>query len=227
VPAPPPELHISDDPASAVARCLVDQAARGGSIVLTGGSTPRRAYEVAAALEPDWGDVSVWWGDERCVPPDSELSNYRLAAESLLDRLEVPPADVHRIRGELPPEEGAALLDTELAGVELDLILLGLGPDGHIASLFPGSPQLHVDDRRATSGPAGLEPWVDRVTMTMPTIRSARKIVFLVSGVEKAEAVSRAFAGPVTEDVPASLTRLAPTRVQVFLDGAASSKLSP
>jgi 6-phosphogluconolactonase len=227
VPAPPPELHISDDPAAAVARCLVDQAARGGSIVLTGGSTPRRAYELAAALEPDWGDVSVWWGDERCVPPDNELSNYRLAADSLLDRLEVPPAEVHRIRGELPPAEGAALLDTELTGVELDLMLLGLGPDGHIASLFPGSPQLHVEDHRATSGPAGLEPWVDRVTMTMPTIRSARQIVFLVSGEEKAEAVSRAFAGPVTEDVPASLTRLAPTRVQVFLDGAASSKLSP
>jgi 6-phosphogluconolactonase len=227
VSAPQPELHVSDDPAAAVARVLVDQAARGGSIVLTGGSTPRRAYELAAALEPDWGDVSVWWGDERCVPPDNELSNYRLAAESLLERLEVPPAEVHRIRGELPPPKGAAMLDSELAGVELDLMLLGLGPDGHIASLFPGSPQLQVEDRRATSGPAGLEPWVDRVTMTMPTICAARQIVFLVAGEEKAEAVSRGFAGPVTEDVPASLTRLAPTPVQVFLDGAASSKLSP
>lgn len=221
-----PELHLSDDPAAAVARLLADQAARGGSIVLTGGSTPRRAYELAAALEPDWGRVTLWWGDERCVPPDNELSNYLLAAESLLDRIESLPAEVHRIRGELPPPEAAEALDAELAGVELDLLLLGLGPDGHLASLFPGSPQLQVEDRRATSGPAGLEPFVDRVTMTLPTIRAARQIVFLVSGAGKADAVARAFAGPVTDEVPASLLRRAPTRVQVFLDGAASSKLS-
>ncbi len=222
----PPELHVADDPAAAVARLLADQAARGGSIVLTGGSTPRRAYELAAALEPDWGRVTVWWGDERCVPPDNELSNYRLAAESLLDRLEAPPAEVHRIRGELPPAQAAEALDAELAGVELDLLLLGLGTDGHLASLFPGSPQLRVTDRRATSGPAGLEPWVDRVTMTLPTIRAARQIVFLVAGAEKAAAAERAFAGPVSDETPASLTRLAPTRVQVFLDAAASSRLS-
>ena len=195
--------------------------------MLTGGSTPRRAYELAAALEPDWGGVSLWWGDERCVPPDNELSNYRLAAESLLDRIEARPAEVHRIRGELPPAQAADALDSELAGVELDLLLLGLGPDGHVASLFPGSPQLLVEDRRATSGPAGLEPWVDRVTMTLPTIRAARQIVFLVAGAEKADAVARAFAGPATDEIPASLVRLAPTRVQAFLDGAASSRLSP
>jgi 6-phosphogluconolactonase len=227
VSAPLPELHVSDDPAAAVARLLADQAARGGSIVLTGGQTPRRAYELAAALEPDWGRVSLWWSDERCVPPDNELSNYRLAAESLLDRIETPPAEVHRIRGERRPAEAADELDDALAGVELNLLLLGLGPDGHLASLFPGSPQLEIEDRRATSGPAGLEPWVDRVTMTLPTIRAAHQIVFLVAGAEKADAVARAFAGPVTDEVPASLTRLAPTGVQVFLDGAASSTLSP
>lgn len=224
---PQPELHVSDDPAAAVARLLADQAARGGSIVLTGGSTPRRAYELAAALEPDWGRVALWWGDERCVPPDNELSNYRLAAESLLARIETPPAEVHRIKGELPPAQAADLLDAELVGAELDLLLLGLGPDGHLASLFPGSPQLRVEDRRATSGPAGLEPWVDRVTMTLPTIRAARRIVFLVAGAEKAEAARRAFGDPVSADTPASLTRLGPVRVQAFLDGAASSRLSP
>jgi 6-phosphogluconolactonase len=160
------------------------------------------------------------------VPPDDERSNYRLAKETLLDRIEDPPREVHRIRGELPPAEAAALLDRELVGVELDLMLLGLGPDGHLASLFPGSPQLAVTDARATSGPAGLEPWVDRVTMTLPTIRSARQIVFLVAGEDKADAVARAFAGPVGEDVPASLARLAPVTVQVFLDRAAGSKLS-
>ena len=194
--------------------------------MLTGGSTPRRAYELAAALEPDWGLVSLWWGDERSVPPDNELSNYRLAAESLLDRIESPPAEVHRIRGELPPAEAATQLDAELEGVELDLLLLGLGTDGHIASLFPGSPQLSVADRRAASGPAGLEPFVDRVTMTLPTLRAAKQIVFLATGADKADAAARAFAGPVTDEVPASLIRLAPVRIQAFLDGAASSRLS-
>ena len=159
---------------------LADQAARGGSIVLTGGSSVGLAYERAAALQPDWGRVTLWWGDERCVPPDDERSNYRLAKETLLDRLEAPPRDVHRIRGELPPAEAADELDAALEGVELDLLLLGLGTDGHMASLFPGSPQLAVVDRRATSGPPGLEPFVDRVTMTLPALLSARRIVFLI-----------------------------------------------
>jgi 6-phosphogluconolactonase len=161
------------------------------------------------------------------VPPDDENSNYRLAAETLLAHLETPPAETHRIRGELPPAEAAAELDGELEGVELDLLLLGLGSDGHIASLFPGSPQLHVTDGRATHGPAGLEPWVERVTMTLPTIQAAQRIVFLVTSEGKADAAAAAFAGPVTEDVPASLTRLSPNPVAVYLDQAASSKLSP
>jgi len=222
-----PELHVSKEPERAVARLLADQATRGGSIVLTGGSTPGKAYELAAEYQPDWGLVRLWWGDERCVPPDDERSNYRLAAETLLAHLETPPAETHRIRGEIAPAEAAAELDAELAGVELDLLLLGLGPDGHIASLFPGSPQLHVTDRRATNGPAGLEPWVDRVTMTLPTLQAAQRIVFLVTGEGKADAAGAAFAGPVMEDVPASLTLLSPNPVEVFLDEAAGSKLSP
>ncbi|MCW2963872.1 MAG: 6-phosphogluconolactonase, partial [Actinomycetia bacterium] len=167
----------------------------------------------------------LWWGDDRCVPPEHEWSNYRLAKETLLDQLEVQPREVHRIRGELPPAEAADELDQQLEGVELDFLLLGLGPDAHVASLFPGSPQLAVEDRRATSGPARLEPWVDRVTMTMPEIRSAKRIVFIVSGQSKAEAVVRAFGGKISADVPASLVLLAPVRVEVFLDPAAASKL--
>lgn len=226
MPDAPPELHVTDDPARAVAEILAQHARRGDSIVLTGGSTPGAAYELAAALQPDWSGVTLWWGDERCVPPDDERSNYRLAKVTLLDRLESQPAAVHRIRGELRPEEAASELDAALAGARLGLMLLGLGPDGHLASLFPGSPQLTVEDRRATSGPAGLEPWVDRVTMTLPTILAAARIVFLVAGDDKADAVRRAFAAGVTEDVPASLTRLAPVTVEVFLDPAAAGDLA-
>jgi 6-phosphogluconolactonase len=221
----PPDLHIVDDPAVQVGDLLAEQARRGGSIVLTGGSAPADAYRRAAGLEPDWSKVTLWWGDDRCVPPEHEWSNYRLAKETLLDHLEQQPREVHRIRGELPPAEAADALDQELDGVELDFLLLGLGPDAHVASLFPGSPQLAVEDRRATSGPAGLEPWVDRVTMTMPEIRSAKRIVFIVSGQTKAQAVARAFGGEISADAPASLVLLAPIRVEAFLDRAAASKL--
>src|SRR5262249_46487252 len=143
-------------------------ARRGATIGLTGGHSVGLAYERAAALELDWSDVSVWWGDERCVPPDDERSNFLLAKRTLLDNVERRP-EVHRIRGELEPELAALEYDEALEGVELDLKLLGLGPDAHIASLFPGSPQLAERERRVTSGPAGLEPYVDRVTMTLPT----------------------------------------------------------
>ena len=222
---PRPELHVLDDPAAAVGEQLARQARTGGSIVLTGGSAPRPAYERAASLQPDWSATSVWWGDERCVPPDDERSNFRLAEETLLSRLEAPPREVHRIRGELPPEEAAVELDAALAGVALDLLLLGLGPDGHVASLFPGSPQLRVADRRAVSGPPGLEPFVERVTMTMPLLRTARRIVLLVTGESKADAIGRAFGPEIDEEVPASLLRHAPVPVEVFLDRAAGSKI--
>jgi 6-phosphogluconolactonase len=220
-----PELHISSDPGADVARLLSEQARRGGSIVLTGGSSVGEAYEQAARLEPDWSAVTLWWGDERCVPPDDENSNYALAKRTLLDSLTGQPRDVHRIRGEAAPEEAAAELDRSLEGAELDIMLLGLGPDGHMASLFPGSPQVQVTDRRAVSGPPGLEPWIERVTMTVPVIQGARRIVFLVTGAGKADAVARAFAGEITAEVPASLTRSAPVRVEVFLDEAAAAKI--
>jgi 6-phosphogluconolactonase len=227
MPGLPPELHVLSDPARAVAEILAERARREGSIVLTGGSSVAGAYREAASLEPDWSAVTVWWGDERCVPPEHEDSNYRLARESLLDHLQHGPCEAHRIRGELPPPEAAEELDRALDGVHLDLMLLGLGPDGHMASLFPGTPQLQKRDRRATYGPAGLDPQVDRVTMTVPTINSAGRIVYLVTGADKADAVARAFQGAITDEVPASLTRLALVPVEVFLDAAAAGKLAP
>ena len=222
-----PELHVLAAPGHAVAEILAAQARRGGSIVLTGGSSVADAYREAAALEPDWSAATVWWGDERCVPPEDERSNFRLAKENLLDHLQQQPREIHRIRGELPPAEAADELDQALVGVQFDLMLLGLGPDGHMASLFPASPQLGVRDRRAAYGPAGLEPWVDRVTMTLPTINAAARLVFLVTGADKADAVSRAFAGEITAEVPGSLARLAPVPVEVFLDEASAVTLEP
>jgi 6-phosphogluconolactonase len=220
-----PEITVVDDPAILVGRLLAEQARREGSIVLTGGSAVGEAYAHAASLEPDWSRVELWWGDERCVPPEDERSNYRLAKETLLDNLSEQPREVHRIRGELQPADAAGELDRALDGATLDFLLLGIGPDGHCASLFPGSPQLRVDDARATSGAAGLEPYVDRVTMTMPTLRSARRIVFIASGDSKADAIARAFGGEISDDVPSSLVRLAPVPVEVVVDAAAASKL--
>lgn len=220
-----PALHVLDDPAGAVAELLAAEAERGGSIALTGGSAPGPAYRRAAELAPDWSRASVWWGDERCVPPDDERSNYGLAKRTLLDHLEHGPG-VHRIRGELQPADAAGEYDHELEGVELDLLLLGLGPDGHIASLFPGSPQLLERERRATSGEAGLEPFVDRVTMTLPTLLSARRIVFLVLGEDKAGIVARAFTGPVSDEIPASLLRTGTAPIDVFVDAAAGRSLT-
>jgi 6-phosphogluconolactonase len=159
------------------------------------------------------------------VPPDDDRSNYKLAKDTLLDRLASQPG-VHRIEGELGPDEAARRYDAEIAGVGLDLLLLGLGPDGHMASLFPGSPQLDVADVSVTSGPAGLEPFVDRVTLTVPAIQAAKRIVFLVSGESKAEAVERAFLGDITPSVPSSLSRLAPVAVEIFLDPPAAARMT-
>jgi 6-phosphogluconolactonase len=208
--------------AAAAATLLVSSAEAGGQIALSGGSTVGAAYELAARA--DWRNAVVWWGDERCVPPDDERSNYLLAKRTLLDRLAAQP-EVHRIKGELPPEAAAAAYDAELEGVTLDLAFNGIGPDGHTASLFPGSPQLAVRDRRAVSGPAGLEPFVDRVTMTVPMLCASRTVVFVVTGQNKAEAVRRAFAGEPDPATPASLVRSESGETIAILDRAAASLL--
>ncbi len=207
--------------ARATADLLAETAAAGGHVFLCGGSTPRRAYELAA--DGDWSHAHVWWGDERCVPPEDELSNYRLAKESLLDRLAGRP-HVHRIRGELDPAEAAGEYDRALAGITPDLVLLGIGGDGHTASLFPGSPALEERARRAVAAPPGLEPFVERVTLTLPAIASARRVVFLVTGADKAEPTRRAF-GPPDPSTPASLARSASGETIAILDRPASSLL--
>jgi 6-phosphogluconolactonase len=221
-------LTITDDEESAakqVAELLAEAARAGSEIALTGGSTPGRAYELAAALEPDWSGAGLWWGDERCVPPDDDRSNFGLAQRTLLHRLETQPARVHRIRGEDEPALAADSYDQELRGTTLDLLLLGLGPDGHVASLFPNSPGLAETERLVIHAEAKLDPLVERVTLTLPPLRSARRIVFLVTGEQKAEAVAAVLAGPPDPAAPGSLIRAESGETLAILDQKAASRL--
>ena len=222
------ELLVADDPgraASILADTLVEAARAGHAIALTGGHSPGHAYQLAAEREPDWSKASLWWGDDRCVPPDDERSNYRLARENLLDRLDAQPAETHRIRGELGAEAAADEYDALLKDVRLDLVLLGLGADGHTASLFPNTPALEERERRAVPTEAKLEPFVDRVTMTIPVLASAPEVVFIVTGTDKADAAERAFGRPSDPGTPASLVRSRAGTTRVVADRAAASRL--
>ena len=216
--------ETAEEAGLAAARHLASVAGRGGHIALAGGSTPRRAYELAASLEPDWSRVSAWFGDERCVPRDDERSNHRLVQESLVDHLTQPPV-LHAVPTELPPEDAAASYAEALEGIVLDVALLGLGPDGHTASLFPGASSLDEAEARAIAVPAGLAPWVDRVTMTIPMLSDAREVVFLAVGEDKADAARRAFGEAPSPATPASLVRSTGGRTIVILDRQAAAGL--
>jgi 6-phosphogluconolactonase len=211
------EIEILDDPARACAAMLVGIAAGGGHIVLTGGSTPRAAYgEFVEAIQTVGIDVSgctMWFSDERCVPPEDSRSNYRMVRESLLGPLgksgELPT--VHRMRGELGPSDGASEYERSLreaGSPRFDLVMLGIGPDGHLASMFPDQESLSERSRLVVGVPeAGLEPFVPRVTLTFPALVNARQIVVLATGESKAEAVAAAFGPDARPDphVPSSL----------------------
>jgi 6-phosphogluconolactonase len=189
---------LDDAPAVAAATAdLVAGAIEGGlrTLVLAGGSTPRRAYQLLAGRPLPWGRVAVLFGDERCVPPDDPESNYWMAHEALLER--VHPGTVHRMPGELGAEAAAELYDGVVrASSPLDLVLLGIGPDGHTASLFPGSPAL-----RATGGAVAVhgapKPPPDRVSLTLEALRAARRVVIVVTGADKAEGLRGAQRGEV------------------------------
>ena len=215
------DIRVLDDPAQEAAELL---AAASGQLALTGGSTPKAAYELAAELRQDWSGVDFWFTDDRCVPPDHEHSNFGMADRALLSRAE--GATVHRMRGELGPDEGAAAYEAELDefGLEvLDLTLLGVGPDAHICSLFPGDAALAERERRVVGVETpGMAPLVSRITLTLPVVSSSGQIVFLVTGEDKAEAVRRVFAGPPDPDAPGSLVE---GNVMALLDPAAAARL--
>jgi 6-phosphogluconolactonase len=200
-------------------------------LALSGGGTPRRTYELLAERAAELAGVEIWFADERCVPPDDEESNYRLVDDSLLAAGAIDLACVHRMPGEAGPNEGARRYAAELsAGVEprggrlpvLDLIVLGVGPDGHVASLFPGSPTLDAGDDVVCLGVHDSpKPPPERITLSLAVLRAAQRCLLLATGVSKADAID-AMLGEPTRHVPASLLRR--ERLTVIVDDAAAPR---
>ncbi len=217
---PAPEVVVVPD-----ADALADEAARRieaiavaadlsspATIALAGGSTPRVAYRHLGSRCIAWAKLRLFFGDERCVPPDDDASNYRMVREAWLDRVPFPPGNVHRIHGELPPDAGATLAEAELrsefrvAGVpRFDLMVLGIGSDGHTASLFPGGRELEVTDRMFVPVHRPELPQPDRVSLTMPVLNASRRVLFLAADGAKAEVIARSVAGDT--DLPAGRVR--------------------
>jgi 6-phosphogluconolactonase len=232
------EVEVLEDPARACAALMVGAAIGGGHVVLTGGSTPKAAYEgfvdAVRKVGLDVSRTTLWLSDERCVEPDDERANFRMIRESLLDPLAAlgDPPVMHRIKGELGPEAGAADYERELRAAgppRFDMVLLGVGPDGHLASMFPDQTSLSVNDRLVAGVPeAGLEPFVPRVTLTFPALANSRRIVVLATGDSKAQALASAFGADARPDphVPSSLLPAQAEELTVLVDPAAAAGLS-
>lgn len=206
------------------------------TIALAGGSTPKPVYERLASADSagsiDWSRVHVFFSDERCVPPDDTQSNYRMAREAVLSRVPIPERNIHRIRGEEPPELAAAEAERSLRALfadavvpSLDLVLLGLGDDGHTASLFPGTAALRETSRLVVPQYVDkLRCW--RVTFTPPLLNAARKVAFIVEGAGKAATLHAVTEGPFQPDVlPSQLVQPA-GGVDWLVDVAAASRLA-
>jgi len=208
-------------------------------LALAGGRTPETLYRLLAESPYQeavaWPLIEVFWGDERCVWPDHPESNYRMAREALLSKVPIPAANVHRMRGEFPDPAAAAreyeavlrrVIETGGNGPpRFDLCLLGLGPDGHTASLFPGSGVVR-ETRRFTAAAwvEGLEAW--RLTLTPPVLNAARHVLFLVTGADKAEAVREVLEGSEDPDrLPAQIVKPPNGKVEWLLDRAAARSL--
>jgi 6-phosphogluconolactonase len=245
----PFEIRIADDPASLAeiaAREVVNVArdavaARGRfTVALAGGSTPRATYRRLAqppfATQMPWDRTLVFFGDERGVAPTHEESNYGMAHAALLAHVPIPPEHVFRIRGEDPDPDAVAAdyarVLAEALGVRrgemprLDLILMGLGVDGHTASLFPGSPVLKETFRTVAAVHATAASVPQRFTLTYPVLNAAACVIYIVSGAEKAKVVKAALADPTTT-LPAAMVRPSDGRLLWMLDRAAAAALPP
>lgn len=212
----------------------VDSRGR-ASLVLSGGSTPRRLFALLAE-EPyrsqiPWKHLHLFWADERCVPPEDSGSNYRLAQETLISQVPIPPDQVHRMQGELAPEAAARAYERELQDFfcgphpRFDLVLLGLGEDGHTASLFPDSPLLAERERLVAPATASYQDRpAERITLTALAINTARQVLFLVAGSAKAGIVESVLKGPGGR-FPAQSIRPAAGSLAWLLDAAAAARL--
>ena len=207
-------------------------------VALSGGSTPRDTYRrlgsEALVSSVMWSRVQVLWGDERCVPPHHAESNYRMARETLLDRVPVPTANVHRIHGEDDPATAAGVYEATLrallrtpAAARIDLVLLGLGEDGHTASLFPGNAAVHEETRWVMAAQAAAASmW--RITLTPAVINAAAEVLFIVSGAAKAGILRRVLEGPRRpQELPAQAIAPSNGRVRWCVDAAAAADLTP
>ncbi len=208
------------------------------TIALAGGSTPKKLYALLAG-EPyrsqiDWASVEVFWGDERCVPPDSEDSNFHMAQEALLSKVPIPASQIHRMPADQPDHETASQAYTaeirRTFGTDgipsFDLIQLGIGPEGHTASLFPHQASLH-EQQRLVMPVTVPKPPPERLTFTPPLLNAARHVLFLVAGAEKADVVHAILEGEYQPDeYPAQIVRPTNGEVTWMLDTAAASKLT-
>lgn len=223
-----PEVRVFDDLETlfeSAAERVVEWA--GDSVALSGGSTPKRLFDLLArppySARVHWPDLRVYWGDERCVPPDHPDSNYGMAKQCLLDRVLVQ--HVYRMQGEIDPAEAAAAYERLLPSGPLDLALQGMGPDGHTASLFPHSPALSESNRRVVANYVEkMRSW--RITLTVPELRRARHVLFLITGADKAEALRQVLRGPYQpDDYPSQLFRNSQGAVAWYVDRQAAAKL--
>ncbi|MGO9063077.1 MAG: 6-phosphogluconolactonase [Candidatus Binataceae bacterium] len=243
-----PQIIVLDDSAALFVRAAEEIVHISGesicthgqfSLALTGGNTPADVYSLIATrfhLSVDWNAVHLFWGDERCVPPDDPASNYAMVHRTMLSKLTLDPNQIHRMRGEDEPEQGAREYETELKEFfsleegefpRFHLILLGLGDNVHIASLFPGHPAIHENERLAVAVEVDA-PQRHRVTLTPPVLNNAARIMFIVSGQNKAEAVKLALEGPRDPDrYPAQIIDPGNGEVMWLLDRPAASLLSP
>ncbi len=209
------------------------------SIALSGGSTPRPVYELLAteyASYVEWDRIHLFWGDERCVPPDDAQSNYHMARQALIDRVPIPEANIHRMRGEDEPERAATAYEAELQGFFgtvgtdgewFDLTLLGMGDDGHTASLFPGTKALHEREKMVLAHHVQAKGDLWRLTLTVPAILRSANIMFLIAGEDKAPALRQVLHGNHAPDTYPSqlIARSDHPHIIYALDEAAAAQL--
>jgi 6-phosphogluconolactonase len=217
---------IANIAAERIASALIATIAEEGavSLALAGGTTPRAAYEALAKIPGiDWALVSVYFGDERAVPPTDPDSNFQMAQAALFSRVALSDTKIHRIHGEDPDQDAAARAYEALLPASISVMVLGIGEDGHTASLFPGSPALNERTRRVLPV-IGPKPPPQRLSVTPPVIEAAGLCIMIATGAGKADAVVRALQGPL--DIHATPSSLARSGLWL-LDHAAAAKLAP